>query len=238
MGTVTHEKIIEVVDEREPIAAEALDLILENFPPYDRHTLEDLTSEVAEKRVGLLDPYDFHLFTTLDGDGHPIATITGVYLAGVNAGFVTYLAVSPDHRGRQLGRRLRTHLVGALIADAKRHGRETLAWVLGEVRIDSRWLHGLVRHGAAIPLDLNYYHPGMTPGLSRRRYVLYREPVGDMRAELPAAEVRRLIYAVWRRGYRVSYPLQRAAFRAMIEELAVRDQIGAHPEVLQRAQAA
>jgi hypothetical protein len=49
--------------------------------------------------------------------------------------------------------------------------------------------------------------------------VLYREPVGDLRAELPASEVLRLLYVIWRRAYRVDYPLQRDTFCYMLDQL-------------------
>lgn len=234
MRIAERERVVEVSDERDPLAGEALGLIVESFPPYDRHSLEDLRSEVAEKRLGLLDPYDFHLLTLLDPEGRPLATATGVYLAGVNAGFVTYLAVRPEQRGRHLGRRVRSGLVDAFRADARRHGRSELAWTVGEVRMESSWLLGLVRHGGAIPFDFTYYHPGMLPG-GNSRYVLYREPFGDRRAEIPAAEVRRVVYAIWRRGYRVRYPLEHPAFAAMMAELDGRETVGAHPDVARKA---
>jgi GNAT superfamily N-acetyltransferase len=226
------DRVVEVTDERHPLAAEALQLIADSFPPHDRHPMAELRSEIAEKRLELLTAYDFHLLALVGEDGQVVAANAGVYLAGVNAGFISYLAVHPDVRGRRLGRRVRTELVKVFRADARRNGRDELAWVLGEIRIDSPWLRGLVRHGGAIPFDLTYYHPGMTPGVTRVPYVLYREPIGDHRAELPAQEVRRIIYAIWRRAYRVRYPLERDGFAAMIRELEGREWVSAHPEVM------
>ena len=230
------ERIVEITDEREPYAEEALSLIAESFPPYERHSLSDLRSQLAEKRLDLLTGYDFHLMTMIDATGRVTAVAIGIYLASINAGVVMYLAVRGDQRGRRLGRRVRTALVGAFLVDARRRGRfEELAWVLGEVSMDSRWLHNLVRHGGAIPFHLTYYHPGMSPGSEHPPYVLYREPVGDTREELPATLVRQILYGVWRRAYRIRYPLQQEAFRVMLRELEVRDPVGAHPEVLRLA---
>lgn len=222
-------RVLEVADEREPLAEAALALIGEVFRPPERQPLAELRSEVEEKRRGLLQPFDFHLLAAVAPEGGVVGVISGVYLAGVNAGFVTYLAVHAAARGRGVGRRARRALVEALRADARRAGQAELAWVLGEVRSDSAWIRRLVRTRGAIPFDLTYYHPGMRLDPAAPGYVLYREPIGDARRELPAAEVGRVLYAVWRRGYRVRYPLERETFRAMLAELEGRATIGAHP---------
>ena len=229
--------IREVSDEREPLAEQALQLIATAFPPYDRHPLSALRSEIAEKRLGLLHPYDIHLFAYVHEDGHVVATVLGIYLAGVNAGFISYLAVDSEFRRRRLGREVRQALVEAFRADARRVGYDELAWVIGEVRMDSPWLHNLVRHGKAIPFDLVYYHPGMSPGRKDPPYVLYREPVGDHRPQLPVREVLQVLYAVWHRGYRVRYPLDTDAFAAMATELEGKQSVGPHPEVMAAAHA-
>lgn len=221
-------RIVEVDDERDELAEKALALITECFPSHERQPLSELRSEIEEKRLALLDPFDFHLFVMVDGD-QVIATVAGVYLAGINAGFITYLAVRPEARGRRVARDVRSAIVAAFRDDARRQGHDDLAWVLGEVRADGRWLGSLVRNRGAIPFDLTYYHPGMVLEAAPP-YALYREPVGDHRREVPAAEVRRAIYAIWRRGYRVRYPLERTTFRAMIDELEGQEIVGVHPE--------
>jgi GNAT superfamily N-acetyltransferase len=221
-------RVVEVVDEREPLAEAALELIAEIFPSYERQPLSELRSEIEEKRRQLLLPFDFHLFAAVRGVDDVLATVAGVYLAGINAGFITYLAVKQEARGDKLAQRVRGALVEAFRADARRNGCEDLAWVLGEVRTDGHWLESLVRKRGAIPFDLVYYHPGMLLE-GGPPYALYREPVGDHRRELPTDEVRRIIYAVWRRGYRVRYPLERVTFQAMMEELEGRTMVEVHP---------
>ena len=47
----------------------------------------------------------------------------------------------------------------AFRADARRTAGEELAWVVGEVRRESRWLATLVDSGGAIPFDVGYFHP-------------------------------------------------------------------------------
>lgn len=63
-----------------------------------------------------------------------------------------------------------------------------------------------------------------------RRYVLYRQPVADRRARLPATDVNRVLYQIYRRAYRVRYPLQRSTFRIMYDDVRARGEIGMHPD--------
>lgn len=228
----THEEIVEVDDERHELARQALDLIGESFAPSERQPLDQIGMEIAEKRLGLLTSYDFHLFAAVTETGTVAAVATGVYLGGVNAGFVTYLAVRPEYRSRELGRRMRVTLVEAFRADARALDWGELAWVVGEVRFESPWLQRLVRERAAIPFDLTYYHPGVNPGEAGEHWILYRQPVGDARPSLPAQEVAQLLYAIWRRAYRVRWPLQLEAFRAMLQDLEGRALVGPHPGVM------
>lgn len=228
-------RILEVIDERSREAEEALGLIHEYFPRSDRHALSELRSEIAEKRHRLLEPFDFHQLVAMDGEEKVGATCAGVYLAGVNAGFITYLVVDRQYRNRQLGRRLRQSLVEAFKANALAAGYEELNWVLGEVRINSPWLMTLVRTGTVIPFDLEYFHPGLQPGTSDKRFVLYREIFADVRKIIPVDETARILYAIYRRAYRVRYPLERENFKAMIDQLEGRGGIGPNPEVLRLA---
>jgi GNAT superfamily N-acetyltransferase len=223
-------RIVEIVDERDPLAEPALGLVQQMFTPADRQPVAEMMSELAERRLGLFSTYNFHLLAAVfEGEEEPAGSIIGVYLGGVNAGFIMYLAVRREHRGRRIARLLRPRLIEAFRADARRSGRDDLAWVLGEVRASSPWLRRLVRTRGAIPFDLEYYHPGMTPG-EGEPYVLYRQPVADLRHELSAALTRRIIYAIYRRAYRVRYPLQRPGFAAMIEQLQHRSSVGVHPD--------
>lgn len=227
--------VSEIEDERTPLALRALGLIEELFPPVDRQPLAEIAMEIAEKRLDVRPASDFHMFVAHTPEGEATAVVVGVYLRGVNAGFVSYLAVRPEFRTRELGRRLRTRLVGAFGDDARRAGRPELAWVVGEVRRKSPWLRRLVRERGAVPFNLEYFHPGISPATADARWVLYRQPVADRREEMSATEVRRVLYAVWRRVYRVRYPLEHPGFAAMFAELDGRRRIGADPEVLEAA---
>jgi ribosomal protein S18 acetylase RimI-like enzyme len=222
-------QVVRVDDERTPLAREALELIADSFPPHDRQPLDQLAMEITERRLGLLTSYDFHLFAAVDEGGHVLGIAAGVYLGGVNAGFVTYLAVREEARAMHLGRRLRTRLIDAFRAGARQLEWEDLAWVVGEVRLESPWIRRLVRDKAVIPFDLRYFHPGVDTEGPDEEWVLYRQPVADWREDLPSGEVARLLYAIWQRAYRVRWPLQRPGFQSMLRELQARETIGFLP---------
>jgi GNAT superfamily N-acetyltransferase len=226
---VTDEVTIDDVrDERDPIAHGALKLIERSFPPRERQPLAQIAMEVAEKRLGLLTSPDFHLLAATSSDGAVMGIASGVYLGGLQSGFISYLAVDPDYRDLQLGKQLRARLVDAFRQDADDRDHGELKAVVGEVRLDSPWLQRLVRDRAVLPLDFDYYHAGEDPSLVDSGWILYREPIGDERMELPVGELRQLLYAIWRRAYRMRWPLDSPAFKVMLEELEGRDMIGAH----------
>lgn len=223
-------RIMEVLDEREPLADGALSVILDMFAPSERQPLAELKSEIMERRLGMLTAHTFHLLTAVyEDEADPAGTIAGMYLKGINAAFISYLGVRRQYRGQRLARVLRPRFIEACRADARANGRRDLAWVLGEVKAESPWLRRLVKTRGAIPFDIRYFHPGMTLD-STERYILYRQPVGDFRRELPTRLVRRVLYAVYRRVYRVRYPLQRPTFMDMLQQIEGRDEVGVHPD--------
>lgn len=219
-------RLVVVRDEREPLAREALGLLVDSIG--DVQPVAEMLSELEERRRGMPSGGDYHLVVYVDDDGRPVAAATGVYLQGVNAAFITYLAVRKGLRGAHLGRRLRAHLVEEIRAEARAKGAGDLAWVVGEVRQESPWLKTLVRDGQAIPFDAPYFHPWQ----SRRgygRYVLYREPIADARMEVGVDEVLRLLYDIYHRAYRLPFPLQNPNFCYILGQLEGRESVGAHP---------
>jgi GNAT superfamily N-acetyltransferase len=235
-GAAPTATLVEVLDEHAAEVAGALDLIARTFERSERHALDELRSELEEKRRRLVPRNRPHLLAAV-ADGQVVGAIYGVYLAGPNCGFVAYVAVDPGHRGGGLARRLRAELSRCFRRDAVETGQEELAWIAGEVRRASPWLTRLVRDRGAIPLDFTYYHPGIGPGDDAEPYTLYLEPISETRRELPVLFVRRIAFAIFRVAYRVRYPLLRPNFRAMLEELEGRTLIGPHPEVMSRAEA-
>lgn len=219
-------RVVAIDDERSPLAAAAFALIHEAM--WDVQPTGELMYEVEEKRRGLPASGDYHLLALVDGEDNVAASAAGVYLEPVNAGFVTYLAVAEGQRGLRLGRELRNALVEAFREEARRRRGTDLAWVVGEVRRENRWLRTLVREGQAIPFDLPYFHPWLAMR-NEGKYVLYREPVSDFRTELPVAEAEGLLYTIWRRAYRIRYPLDSDTFRYMLRALEGREMVGPHP---------
>jgi hypothetical protein len=224
-------QVVRVEDERTELAQGALDLIAASFPPHDRQPIDQIAMEIAERRIGLLTSYDFHLFAAVDADERVLGVSAGVYLGGVNAGFVTYLAVRPEAGSSSSGRRLRTRLVDAFRADAGKVEWEELAWVVGEVRRESPWLRRLVRDRSVIPFDLRYFHPGVDTEGPDEEWVLYRQPVGDRARSSPA---RRWGSCCTRSGGAPIASAGRSSARlpAMLEQLEERDTVGFLPELL------
>ena len=62
----------------------------------------------------------------------------------------------------------------------------------------------------------------MTPHPSCSTY----ESLTGVRDRMPVKELRRILYTIWRRIYRVGRPVDRRAFRAMLRALEGRRTIG------------
>jgi GNAT superfamily N-acetyltransferase len=227
-------RIVELDDERSPLADDAFGLIREMFEAADRHGQDELRAELEERRRQLVPRNRPHVLVALDGDV-VAGTIYGTFLALVNAGFVAYVAVAESHRGCGIARQLRAALARQFHTDAREVLEEELAWIVGEVRLASPWLEQLVRRRGAIPLDFDYYHPGMRPDGDHEPYRLYLEPMADQSRELGVLRVLRIAYAVYRHGYRVRYPLRLAGFRAILDQLEHRETVGPDPAVVRRA---
>jgi hypothetical protein len=80
-------RVVMVEDERTPLATEALELI--SYAIGDVQPVNDLLSEVEERRRGMPSGGDYHLLAMVDDDGRAAAAAAGIYLEGVNAGFIT-----------------------------------------------------------------------------------------------------------------------------------------------------
>jgi hypothetical protein len=216
VSSVPEPRLLRVTDERDPAALAAIRLFVREIG--DVQPTADLLSELEEARRGMFSGGGYHLLVLDDGEEAPGAAAAGIYLRGIASGFVAYLAVRADRRRQRWGRRVRARLVESIREEARRlDGREPDC-VLGEVERGSRWLAALVRRGRAVPFDFPYFHPWL-PRSAEGRYVLYREPIADARPELPPEEVSRIVYAIWRRAYRIRFPLQSELFRHMLERI-------------------
>jgi len=134
--------------------------------------------------------------------------------------------VPPTERGRGVGRHLRQALREAFEADARRIQGKGLTAIIGEVKPDNPWLRHIVRHNHAVALEFPYYQPSVAWLRRPVPLVLYYQPLTEARQSLPATEVRRLVYTIWRQVYRVRKPLVYKAFRLMMQGLSGRKRIG------------
>jgi len=188
----------------------------------DRSYFEDI---LAEKRLGLLDPFNTHVLVARRGS-RVLGFATGTYLAVVNMAFVGYLAVDPAVKGLRLGGRLRQRLIKEMRNDAKAAGHGDLEGVLGEIEPGNPWLRYLVRERKVLALDVDYRQPPLRKNSAEVRLVLYVEPIGEPVKRLDADRVRAVLYAIYRRLYRIRFPLRTRSFRAMLRSLGNRRTIG------------
>lgn len=225
----TNRLIITAVDSaRDPLFRQAFALYSRVFPPSEKIDREYFQNVFEEKRLGLLAPFNFH-FLVAHQRGRAVGFISGSYLAIVNLGFVGYLAVAPDDAGRRVGSRLRRRLVEAMQRDARVAGHEDLMGMMGEVEDGNPWLERMRRHGA-LAFDLDYLQPS-TDGTDVVPLVLYLQPVGGRRhlRSLKVSTMRRILYAIYRRLYRIRFPLTRPEFKRMFRQLEGRARVGARP---------
>ncbi len=156
-----------------------------------------------------------------------LGVATGTYLGNVNVGVIGYVAVAAAGRRLGLGSKLRNKLRRLFERDAKRIRHDPLRAMVGEVRSDNPWLRTLTRRPRVLALDFAYHQPRLHRDEPTVPMVFYVESLNRVRRRLPAVELRRLLYTIWRRIYRVQRPMTDPAFRRMLRELTGRTSIGA-----------
>lgn len=219
-------RIVSLDDPRLPEFQQALKLFTRVFPAAERIDRRYFDDVMAEKRLGLMFPFNTYFFVALRG-GKVVGFCSGTYMAVVNMGFVGYLAVDPAMKGAQIGSRLRRRMVEAMRRDARANGCTDLSGVAGEVETDNPWLRHLVERRGALALDFDYRQPALRPGTREVPLTLYIEPTSrHAPRSLPTWQVKALVYALYRRLYRVRFPLRLASFRRMLHALDGRRRIG------------
>jgi hypothetical protein len=178
---------------------------------------------IQERAAGVWTDLNWHLFVA--ERGRTVGAATGTYLGNVNVGLIGYVAVGSGVRSLGIGPRLRWALRLAFERDARRLRGRPLKALVGEVRPDNPWLRRLVGHGA-IALDLPYFQPSLRRRDEDVPLVLYYQPLHGRRTSLSTPEVRRLLYTIWRRAYRIPRPLAHPTFRRMLRALGGRARIG------------
>ena len=218
--------IQEVVAGDDPVIAGAYALLAVTFPRSERVTLTEWKSTLLEKSSGVWTDLSWHLLVARRGR-RIVGLATGTYFGSLNAGVIGYLAADPAMRSAGLGTRLRRRLRRSFERDAVTLRGEPLDAILGEVSAENRWLRALARRPSVLVLDFPYFQPRLYRHDKPSPFYLYHESVrGARRPYLAASELRRILYAIWRRGYRIARPLERPAFRLMMRNLARRRRIG------------
>lgn len=222
---LTGARIREIRSTADPAFHAAYRLFRRVFPHAEVLPKRDWLTAPRERAEGVWTDLNWHVLVA-ERHGRLVGAASGSYLGNVNVGVIGYVALAPGDRSRGIGPRLRRRLRLAFERDARRiHGRP-LAALVGEVRFDNPWLRHLVRREGAIALDFPYHQPSLGRGREPVPLILYYQPVQAPRQSLTAAELRRLLYTMWRRSYRIARPLSRPAFRRMLRALAGRRRIG------------
>jgi len=219
-------RLRELVHSADPAFRRAYQILKRTFPPSELVAAADFLRTLRERAAGVWTDFLWHMVVGERGKSL-LGCATGSYLGSLNIGLVGYLAVRGGSRSEGLGPRLRERLRQSFDGDARRQHGHGVDAIIGEVEADNPWLGRLVRYYGAIPLDLPYFQPPVRPSEPLVPLVLYYQPLRKERLRLPVPEVRRILYAIWRRAYRIAAPVEDHRFRTMLKALDGRRWIGA-----------
>jgi len=216
------------VQPGDPALRQAHRLLRRIFPTAELVRRTEWSDSLRERAAGLWTDISWHLVVAEAG-ARVVGVATGNYLGNVNTAIVGYVAVAPSARRLGLGPKLRRRLRAIFRADARRILHRPLQAIVGEVRRDNPWLETLTRREHALALDFSYLQPRLRRDARPVPLVFYYESLDRVRRSIPATELRRLLYTVWRRIYRISRPLADPAFRHMLRQLEGRRRVGPLP---------
>lgn len=214
----------EIVTSTDPALRQAYALLRRTFPPSERVPYREWIDTLEERESGMWSDTAWHLFVA-EQQGHVVGLASGSYVGNVNIGMIGYLAASAEARGSGIGTRLRNRLRTAFNRDALRVAGRPLDAILGEVSTTNRWLARLARNPRVLVLDIEYFQPKLYPTDDPSPFVLYYEAMDTPRRSIAVTELRRILYAIWRRVYRVRRPLERPAFRRMLRGMEGRRRV-------------
>lgn len=227
-------RIREVRDPNDRALAGAYRLLRGAFTARELVRRRDIREAIIERNRGFLGDLNWHMLVAERGK-----TLVGVatvsYVGELNIAVIGYLAVRSTERSTGVGLRLRARLLQAVHKDALRIRKRPVDALLGEVRVDNPWLRHLVAVHGALALDFPYWQPSIDGKARPVRLVLYYQPVAQERQSLGVHEVRRLLYVIWRRIYRIPRPMKNRTFHRMLTALQGRRMIGS--QLLPRAPA-
>lgn len=218
-------RIREVLSADDPSFKIAHELLRHEFPHAEMLPVRAWRNAMRERGEGLWTDVGWHLIVA-QRKSHVLAAASGSYLGNVNVGIVGYIAVRAAARTFGLGPRLRRALHRKFETDARHVGHARLGAIVGEVSRTNPWLRTLVRREGAIALDFPYFQPSLGRKHGAVPFVLYYQPLGARKKTLGAAQLRRLLYTMWRRTYRIDEPLANGHFRAMLRSIEGRRSIG------------
>jgi hypothetical protein len=219
-------RLREIVHTADPAFRRAYTLLQRTFPPSELVKASEFLRTFRERAAGVWTDFLWHMVVGERGKTL-LGCATGSYIGSLNIGLIGYLAVGSGLRSKGLGPRLRERLRQAFDVTARRLHGHGVDGIVGEVEPDNPWLGRLVRYYGAIPLDLLYFQPPVRPTEPEVPLVLYYQPLRRERRRLPVAEVRRILYAIWRRAYRIAAPVEDPRFRKMLQALEGRRWISA-----------
>lgn len=216
----------EVVDPDDPALAKGHRLLRRIFPKAELVGCVEWSHSLRERQGKLWTDLRWHLVIGEEA-GRVIGVATGTYLGNVNTGVIGYLAVARSARQLGVGPKLRARLRTLFERDARQIRGLPLQAVVGEVRSDNPWLRTLIRAKRVLALDFPYFQPQLRRSEGPVPLVFYYESCHRVRRRLSAAMIRRLLYTIWRRLYRIGRPLSDPAFRKNLQGLSNRRSIGA-----------
>ncbi len=221
-------QVREIRSPRDQALGRAHRLLKQVFPRAELLPLRDWRESLREREAGLWTDLDWHLLVA-EWEGKLAGAASGSYIGNLNVGLVGYVAVVPELRGTGVGGRLREALRAAIEYDARRIRGRPLAAMIGEVHVENPWLAHLAREQGVLALDFPYLQPSLHNTARPVELVLYVQPLRGRRGSVPADEVRRLVYTLWRRVYRIDRPMTRPAFRRMLRVLPLGARIRSRP---------
>ncbi len=217
--------IREILDPGDPAVRQAYTLLTRTFHRGERVALREWIGSLREQSQRLTSDVAWHLLVA-EQQGSVVGLASGTYLGNVNLGVIGYLAMVPEVRSMGVGTRLRTRLRQRFARDAERLAGRPLEAIIGEVSETNPWIRTLAGRPGVLVLDFPYYQPRLTEDDEPSPFLLYYESLGVPRARLAVGELKRILYTVWRRIYRISRPLDRPAFRSMLRSLDGRRTVG------------
>jgi GNAT superfamily N-acetyltransferase len=218
-------RLRELLAPGDPAVQRAYRMLQETFPTSELIRAAEFVRAITERAAGAWSDLLWHAVVGERGPRME-GIATGTYLASLNVGFIGYLAVDQQRRAKGLGHQLRDTLLELFDGDAWRLLGRRVDAVVGEVEPDNPWLVTLVQRHQAIPLDIPYHQPPLRAKGPEVPLVLYYQPLAIPRQALPVAEVRQLLYSIWRYAYKVANPFGEETFRRMMQSLVGREEVG------------